>query len=101
MGVAVGVFYPAPDYSRVQAVFRLFAEATPETSASATDGEKLARYYAARDALGLQLAEPTGRLLRTDTIHIADYSVEAGPDAMEVEVVLSDPTFFQPFPDQG
>jgi hypothetical protein len=100
MGVALGAFYPAPDYSRVQAVFRLFAEATPETSAHATDEEKLARYYAARDALGLQLAEPTGRLIRTDTIHIADYTVEAGPDAIEVEVALSDSTFFQPFSDQ-
>jgi hypothetical protein len=100
MGVAMGAFYPAPDYSRVQAVFRLFAEATPETSAHATDEERLARYYAARDALGLQLVEPTGRIVRTDTIHIADYSVEGGPDAIEVEVALRDPTFFQPFPDQ-
>jgi hypothetical protein len=100
MGVALGAFHPAPDYSRVQAVFRLFAEATPETSAQATDEEKLARYYAARDALGLQLAEPSGRVIRTGTIHISDYSVEAGPDAMEVEVMLDDPSFFQPFPRQ-
>ena len=100
MGVAAGAFYPSADYACVQSVFRLFAEATPKTSAQDTDGEKLARYYAARDALGLQLLEPSGRLIRTDAIHIADYSVEAGPDAMEVEVMLSDPSFFQPFPDQ-
>ena len=100
MGVALGAFYPAPDYARGQAVFRLFAEASPETSAQGTDEEKLARYYVARDALGLQLVEPSGRVVRTDTIHIADYSVEAGHDAMEVEVTLSDATFFQPFPRQ-
>jgi hypothetical protein len=97
MGVAMGAFHPTPEYARVQQVFRLFAEANPETSAEATDEEKLSRYYAARDALELQLAEPSGRLIRTDTIHIADYSVEAGPDALEVEVTLSDPHFFQPF----
>jgi hypothetical protein len=98
MGVALGAFHPAPDYERVRAIFRLFAEAAAETSAQATDEEKLARYFAARDALGLELVEPSGRVVPTDTIHIADYSVEAGPDAMEVEVMLSDPTFFQPSP---
>ena len=96
MGVALGAFHPALDYERVQPIFRLFAEASPETSAQATDEEKLARYYAARDTLGLQLVEPSGRVILTDTIHIADYSLEAGPDAMEVEVTLSDPRFFQP-----
>jgi hypothetical protein len=101
MGVAWGIFYPAPDYSRVQSIFRLFAEATPETSAQPTDEDKVARYYAARDALQLRLTEPTGRLIRTDTIHIADYSLEGGPDAMEVEVVLDDPSFFEPLPYRG
>ena len=98
MGMACGAFSPAPDYVRVQAVFRLFAEANAETAAEATDEEKLARYYAARDALGLQLAEPTGRVIPTGVIHIADYTVELGPDAIEVEVVLDDPGFFRSSP---
>ena len=98
MGVACGAFSPGPDYTRVQAIFRLFAEANAETAAEATDEEKLERYYAARDALGLQLAEPTGRVIPTDVIHIADYTVELGPDAIEVEVVLDDPGFFRSSP---
>lgn len=98
MGVATGTFHPAPDYIRVQPIFRLFAEATPETSAPPTDHEKLARYYAARDALGLQLVEPSGRVIHTDSIHIADYSIEAGPDALEAEVILSDPSFLRQLP---
>lgn len=97
MGVAGGSFLPAPDYARVQTVFRLFAEANAETSALPTDEEKLARYYAARDALGLQLVDESGRRVGTRTIHIADYSVEGGPGAIEIEVVLDDPGFFRRF----
>jgi hypothetical protein len=97
MGVASGDFLPAPDYSRVQAILRLFVEANAETSAQPTDEEKLARYYAARDALGLQLIDAAGRQVGTRTIHIADYSVEGGRGAIEIEVVLNDPLFFQRF----
>jgi hypothetical protein len=97
MGVVGGVFLPAPDYARVQAIFRLFAEANAETSAQPTDEEKLARYYAARDALGLELVDAAGRRVRTRTIHIADYSVEGGSEAIEIEVVLDSPEFFQRF----
>lgn len=95
MAVAGGAFLPAPDYARVQAVFRLFAEANAETAAQPTDEEKLARYYAARDALGLQLVDASGRRIATRTIHIADYSADAGPGAIEIEVVVEDPAFFQ------
>jgi hypothetical protein len=95
MGIACGRFHAAADYARVQQIFRLFAEATPETSASPTDEEKLARYYAGRDALGLTLLDSVGREIYTDSIHIADYTVEEGPEALEVEIVLRDPSFFE------
>jgi hypothetical protein len=95
MGVASGVFLPAPDYARVQAVFRLFAEANAETSEEPTDEEKLERYYAARDALGLQLVDESGRRVATRTIHIADYSVEGGAGAIEIEVAVNDAGFFK------
>jgi hypothetical protein len=98
MGVAMGMFHPAPDYARVRAIFRLFVEANAETSAEVTDEGKLARYYVARDALGLELRDPVGRQIGTDAIHIADYSVEAGPDALEVEVIIRDPGFWSRFP---
>jgi hypothetical protein len=96
-GVAGGRFLPAPDYARVQAVFRLFAEANAETAEEPTDEEKLARYYAARDALGLQLVDASGRRIGTRTIHIADYSAEGGTDDIEIEVALAGREFFQRF----
>jgi hypothetical protein len=100
-GVAGGTFLPAPDYSRVQAIFRLFTEANAETSAQPTDEEKLDRYYAARDALGLELLDASGHHIATRSIHIADYSVEEGPDALEIEVALDNPLFFERFPSSG
>ena len=95
MGVAAGSFRAAPDYSRVQHVFRLFAEAGGETSVEPTDEAKLARYYAARDALELELVDARSRTISTSTIHIADYSVEGGPEAMELEAHITDPQFWK------
>jgi hypothetical protein len=98
MGVAGGSFVPGPDYLQVQPIFRLFIESNAETSAEATDEDKLARYHAARDALGLRLLDSRGREIGTDSIHIADYSVEQGPEALEIEVAIADPGFWRPFP---
>jgi hypothetical protein len=94
MGVATGAFRPAADYELVRPIFRLFAEATSETSAEPTDEERLARYYAARDALPLELVDERVRVIRTSSIHIADYSFESGPAAMELEVVIVEPKFW-------
>jgi hypothetical protein len=41
--------------------------------------------------------DASGRRVRTRTIHIADYSVEGGSEAIEIEVVLDSPEFFQRF----
>jgi hypothetical protein len=98
LGVAVGAFVPGPDYLQVQPIFRLFTESNAESSAGPTDEDKLARYYAAREALGLRLIDPRGREIGTDFIHIVDYSVERGPEALEIEVAIKDPAFWRPFP---
>lgn len=92
--VAAGTFRPTAEYRAVQPVFRLFAESAGETAAAPTDEEKLARYYAARDALGMELVDAAGRVVATRTIHIADYSVEQGAEAMELEVVVTDARFW-------
>jgi len=90
-GVAYGIFRPSAGYDLVQDVFRLYAEASPET-AGGRDEESLERYYRARDALGLELVDPQGRLVPTSAIDISDYSREAGTEAYEVFVYLADPT---------
>jgi hypothetical protein len=83
-----GAFRPGLGYDLVQPVFRLFAQAVPR------DGEKdaklLERYYAARDALKLELTDADGRVIRTSTIHIADYTIEEGPKAIELDVLIRD-----------
>jgi hypothetical protein len=98
LGVAAGAFVPGPDYPQVQRVFRLFVDSNAESSAAPTDEQMLARYYAARETLGLRLLDPRGREIGTKAIHIVDYSVELGPDALEIEVAIDDPAFWRPFP---
>lgn len=85
-----GRFHPGLGYELVQPVFRLFAEATPMPGGEPLDQVKLARYQAARDALGLQLFDDTGRAIETSVIHIADYSVERGPGAISLDVLVTD-----------
>ena len=97
MGVVYGAFQPAPGYSAVRQIFRMFAEAQPETSAQPSDTAKLQRYYEARDALGLELLDARGRRVAAETIHISDCSEEAGLDALVLEVILSDPAFWESY----
>jgi hypothetical protein len=97
-GMAGGTFVPGPEYGNVRHIFRLFVESNAESSADFTDEDKLARYYAARDELHLRLLDPRGREINTESIEIRDYSVEQGPEAMEIEVAISDPAFWRPFP---
>lgn len=88
VGRAWGAFRPGLGYDLVQPVFRLFAQAVPR------DGEKdkslLERYYSARDALSLELVDDGGRSIRTNAIHIADYTIEEGPSAIELDVLVTD-----------
>jgi len=94
LGRAWGAFRPALGYELVQPVFRLFAQAVPRDG-SPKNSELLERYYAARDALHLRLEDPDGRLIRTSAIHIADYTVEEGSAALEVDVLISEDRYWE------
>ena len=91
MGVMLGRFFPEPEYGRVEAVFRLFAEAHGETSRDPVDEAKLARFYEQRDSLPLTLRHASGEVIATQAITVLDYRPEGGDDCIELEVVLSAP----------
>jgi hypothetical protein len=91
---AWGAFRPGLGYELVQPVFRLFAQAVPRDG-SAKNGEMLERYYSARDALQLRLEDPGGRLIRTSAIHIADYTVEEGSAALQVDALITEDAYWQ------
>jgi hypothetical protein len=88
LGRAWGVFRPGLGYDLVQPVFRLFAQAVPRNGAR--DEVLLKRYYKSRDALKLELTDGDGRRIPTTAIHIADYSVEEGSSAIELDVLIAD-----------
>ena len=93
LGRAWGAFRPGLGYDLVQPVFRLFAQAVPQDG-SGKDAAKLEKYYAARDALKLNLEDDAGRSIRTSVIHIADYTVEAGDKAIELDVLIKDDRYW-------
>ena len=93
LGRAWGAFRPGFGYELVQPVFRLFSEAVPMPGGEPRDQEKLERYHAARDRLGLSLVDAQGNEIQTTTIHIADYQEEKGK--MELEVLISDEPYWQ------
>ena len=64
LGRAWGRFRPGVGYELVQPVFRLFSEAVPLPGGEPMDAEKLDRYHAARDQLGLVLEDASGRQVR-------------------------------------
>jgi hypothetical protein len=94
LGRAWGAFRPGLGYELIQPVFRLFAQAVPRDG-SPKNAEQLDRYYAARDALQLRLEDANGQLIRTSAIHIADYTVEEGSGALEVDVLISEDRYWQ------
>ena len=94
LGRARGKFRPGVGYDLVQPVFRLFAEAVPTPGGSVLDEEKLERYHRSRDKLGLSLEDDAGRAIRTNGIHIGDYSdLEGG--SIELEVLISDRQYWK------
>jgi hypothetical protein len=96
LGRAWGSFRPGLGYELVQPVFRLFSRAVPRgDDAAATDDDMLERYYKARDALRLELHDADGRVIHTSAIHIADYTVEAGSTALELDVLISDEAYWR------
>lgn len=91
---AWGRFRPGVGYELVQPVFQLFAEAVPLPGGEPMDEDKLARYHAARDRLGLVLVDESGRTIPTAAIHIADYSEKRGAAALELDVLVRDVGFW-------
>ena len=89
-GLARGKFRPGLGYELVQPVFQLFSEAVPVRGGEPRDAEKLERYHAARDRLGLELVDASGKRIETSTIHIADYSAAGSEAGIELEVMISD-----------
>ena len=59
------------------------------------DREKLERYLAARDKLGLTLVNAAGVTIDTAAIHIADYTEERGNDALELDVLVKSEGFWR------
>ena len=93
MAVAFGRFDPTPMYDVVRPVFLLFTRALSADN-RANDPQKLAQYYAARNALELALEDENGRRLATGHIHIIDWGPENESD-LEVEVQINDPQFWK------
>ena len=89
MGVRSGPFRPAPGYEQFRPVFRRFANAVGPTSREPQNAEAFAKYYQERDRLGLRLFDADGREVPA-VIHVYDYSVEAGPEAYQLEVYLAE-----------
>lgn len=94
-GRAWGRFRPGLGYELVQPVFRLFSEAVPMRGGEPRDREKLERYHAARDRLGLELVDAMGRRIETAVIHIADYTVEKGKEELELDVLIKDREYWE------
>jgi len=92
---AWGRFRPGVGYELVQPVFLLFSEAVPMPGGEPMDEEKLERYHAARDKLGLVLEDASGRPIATSAIHIADYTERKGEGALELEVLVRDDRFWE------
>ncbi len=93
-GRAWGPFRPGLGYDLVQPVFRLFARAVPRDGSGRDDG-MLAKYHGARDQLELELEDTSGKRIRTSTIHIADYTVEEGERAIELDVLIPDESYWR------
>ena len=98
-GFARGKFNPATGYQLVQDVFRLYADAIPETPGAVADPEKLQRYYKARDALQLQVIDPDGNVVPETTVHV--YERAGSDDALELEVHIADVGFWRTKTDDG
>lgn len=96
MGTMAGAFVPSPAYEQVRSVFRLFSDAQSDTGPH--DKELIERYYRERDRLDLSVTSPFGTRIPTSVVHISDFAEGPNDDSYEVEVHVSDPSFFESFP---
>ena len=81
MGIRGGRFEPGPAYAAVRSVFLIFAGA-------GRDQQLAAEYFAARDALELQVRNRQGERMPV-IVHILDYADEIPDCELLVEFILS------------
>lgn len=85
--VARGAFRPGLGYELAQPVFELY-------EAAGTDQAAIARYRQARDALKLQLADASGRVLSLRDIHLRRGPAVGGQTGIVMEVETDDPAIW-------
>jgi hypothetical protein len=88
-GVAYGPFAPSEAFDLVRPVFGLFTAAN-ELPVGPARVEALARYSAARDALGLTLTTASGQAVATRWLHVRDLADGAVTD-LELQAALVPP----------
>jgi hypothetical protein len=84
---ARGAFRPGLGYELAQPVFELY-------EAAGSDPAAVARYRQARDALQLQLADASGRVVALREIHIRKRPSQGGQSSIVMEVETDDPTMW-------
>jgi hypothetical protein len=85
--VARGAFRPGLGYELAQPVFELY-------DAAGNDEAAVARYRQARDALKLQLADATGRVMPVRDLHIRKGPSNGGQPTIVMEVETDDPAIW-------
>ena len=85
--IARGTFRPGLGYELAQPVFELY-------DAAGSDPTAMSRYREARDALKLQLADATGRVVSMREIHIRKGPAQNGQSSIVLEVETDDPSIW-------
>ena len=85
--VARGAFRPGLGYELAQPVFELY-------DAAGTDQGAISRYRQARDALKLQLADASGRVMTVRDLHIRKGPTNGGQQGIVMEVETDDPAIW-------
>ena len=85
--VARGAFRPGLGYELAQPVFELY-------DAAGTDEAAISRYRQARDALKLQLADASGRVIPVRDLHIRKGPANGNQPTIVMEVETDDPAIW-------
>lgn len=85
--VARGAFRPGLGYELAQPVFELY-------DAAGTDQAAISRYRQARDALKLELADASGRVMTVRDLHIRKGPPNGGQPGTVMEVETDDPAIW-------
>ena len=85
--IARGAFRPGLGYELAQPVFELYDSA-------GTDQAAISRYRQARDALKLQLADASGRVVTVRDLRIRNGPANGGQPSIVLEVETDDPAIW-------